>query len=166
MKLRDSKYGCTSTSICLLQQLCCTMIHGYSSHFPKSARMNPTRQVKVFWLGQEFSVFTRNFRLLTTESLKKSHNLFFYEMSVFSIHPGIRSFLFPSGISDKIFYVFLSSSLHSTFPLRQQIAPTDWSITNVTMGWYWMWFAHFHSERSSYIIQRSEHLKFSLSCDP
>jgi len=62
---------------------------------------------------------------------------------------GVLSFIFRSGISDRMFYVFLTSSLHSTFPLRQQIAPTYWSITNITMEWYWMWFAHFHSERSS-----------------
>lgn len=113
---------------------------------------------KIFSLHKEFQATNQWF-------IKKSHHLFDYETFVFSIYTGIWSFLFLSGISGRIFYVFLVSPLHSTFPLLQQIAPTYWRITNVTMEWYWMWFAHFHSERCSYVIQRTDHLKFSLSCD-
>ena len=119
------------------------MIHGYSSHFPKSARLNPTRQVKVFDLVKKL---LRNFKLLTIESLKKSHHLFVYETFVFPHISRYTKFFSPPGISGRIFNIFFSSSLHSTFPLRQQIAPIYWSITNVTMEWYWMWFAHFHSD--------------------
>jgi hypothetical protein len=71
------------------------MIHGYSSHFPKSARLNPTRQVKDFWPGEEFSLFPRNSKLLTIESLKKSHHLFVYETFVFPHISRYTKFSFP-----------------------------------------------------------------------
>jgi hypothetical protein len=101
----------------------------------------------VAWPGQDFSHITRNLKILTTVSFKKKHRIFYLSINVLysAIYTVIQSFRFPLGISGWIFYVFLASSLHSKFPFRQRIPSKYWSIRNVTMEWYWIRFAHFHS---------------------